>query len=721
MSSAIAGMTALEHPFSGALDHLDAELRLLKLLLHRQALRLRASGRLVENAFRGLFIADEQVDAILDGKPAAPDSGHLADKIAYARREIGARLAASDAAHASLPLPRLCERLNLSAFERSVIVAAAAPDLDLDFALLYAYVQNDVNRKRPTADLLLRVFSESPAEHRAALSAAGALLKFGIVRASNPDDAPFLAREFSLDDRMTEFLLNRDSLDARLAAFSGVVRYGPRMSNVLLPPVLKTGLLNTARQLHRNGGVIVLRGAEGSGRRTVASALSEMRARPLVTIDLSRAAESALPLSEALLLLNREALLLGANVFFDRADLLTPAQFAVLESGIGEQRHLTFVASQAPPAECGLRTTAPLRTFSIPVPSAADRRKLWESAVENTLLPFYAEGLDELVNKFAITGGQIREACANAAAAARSADSDEALLTVEALATAVRAQTGHALAKLAPRFESNHRWADLVLPARAVEQLRAIFAAYRFRDRVYGDWGFGGGSPLGKGLNVLFYGASGTGKTMAAGVLANELSLDLFKIDLSAVMSKFIGETEKQLAEIFRQAQASHAILLFDEADALFGKRSESKDAHDRYANVETAYLLQRIEEYDGIAILTTNFRNNIDEAFARRMHHIVEFPLPDPASRLQIWKRLIPASAPLAADVDFAFLARQFELSGGHIRNAVTGAAFLAAQAGSEIGMAHLVISTAREMLKLGKLPSKADFRGFFELVHTA
>jgi SpoVK/Ycf46/Vps4 family AAA+-type ATPase len=208
---------------------------------------------------------------------------------------------------------------------------------------------------------------------------------------------------------------------------------------------------------------------------------------------------------------------------------------------------------------------------------------------------------------------------------------------------------------------------------------------------------------------------------MASGILARDLSLDLYKIDLSAVVSKYIGETEKQLSQIFHEARSSNAILFFDEADALFGKRSEVKDAHDRYANVEVAYLLQKMEEYEGIVILATNFRRNMDDAFTRRMHYIVEFPFPDADLRERIWKGLFPPNAPLAADVNFAFLARQFEFAGGNIRNIALAAAFLAAEAGHEICMRHFIFATARELQKLGRLPTRSEFREYFDLIRSA
>jgi SpoVK/Ycf46/Vps4 family AAA+-type ATPase len=231
---------------------------------------------------------------------------------------------------------------------------------------------------------------------------------------------------------------------------------------------------------------------------------------------------------------------------------------------------------------------------------------------------------------------------------------------------------------------------------------------------VYSNWGFEKRIAAGKGLKVLLSGASGTGKTMTASVVARELGLELYKIDLSSLVSKYIGETEKNLDRIFRAAQCSNAILFFDEADALFGKRSETKDAHDRYANIEVAYLLQKIEEYDGVVILASNLSKNIDEAFSRRMHYVVEFPLPDESHREQLWRGMFPPEVPLGEDVNFQFLAKQFQLAGGDIRNVALDAAFLAAQDGKVITMKQLVMAVSRQMMKQGKIASPIDFKQY-------
>jgi SpoVK/Ycf46/Vps4 family AAA+-type ATPase len=257
-----------------------------------------------------------------------------------------------------------------------------------------------------------------------------------------------------------------------------------------------------------------------------------------------------------------------------------------------------------------------------------------------------------------------------------------------------------------------------VLPAATMAQLREIAAAIRYRDLVHGTWGVGRDHGGAHGLCVLFAGPPGTGKTMAAGVLGHETGLGVYRVDLAGLVSKYIGETEKNLDRVLRAAAEANAIVLFDEADALFGRRSEVSDAHDRYANIEVAYLLQRIEQHGGVLILATNLRRNVDEAFARRIAHTVEFPLPDARHRERIWRGVLRPDVPLDDDLDLAFLARQFPIAGGEIANVALSAAFLAAQDGGRIAMEHLVRAMARQVLKSGRLVSPSDFKQYYATV---
>ncbi len=261
-------------------------------------------------------------------------------------------------------------------------------------------------------------------------------------------------------------------------------------------------------------------------------------------------------------------------------------------------------------------------------------------------------------------------------------------------------------------------WTDIVLPTGKLRQLEEICNYVKYRQTVYSDWRVDRKFSLGKGLNVLFCGSSGTGKTMAAEVIANELKLDLYKIDLSCVVSKYIGETEKNLSKIFKEAETSNAVLFFDEADALFGKRSEVKDSHDRYANIEINYLLQKMEEYEGIVILASNLRKNIDEAFTRRMHFSVDFPFLDESYRLKIWQNIFPKETSQSQDIDFEFLARSFKISGESIKNIALNAAFLAAEKAETVNIENIIWATKREFQKMGKLCVQSDFGKYYDLI---
>ncbi|HEX9023389.1 MAG TPA: ATP-binding protein, partial [Geobacteraceae bacterium] len=332
------------------------------------------------------------------------------------------------------------------------------------------------------------------------------------------------------------------------------------------------------------------------------------------------------------------------------------------------------------------------------------RRKAWERALNGMGEKTGGSWSDHLAARFRLTPGRIREA-AELAGTSRGDDAQDEQGTLSGLFRACRSQSNQRLGELAVKIEPRCGWDEIVLPDDRIAQLKEICSQVRHHFRVLNEWGFGQKLSRGKGLSVLFSGPSGTGKTMGAEVIAHELRLDLYKIDLSRVVSKYIGETEKNLSRVFLEAETSNAVLFFDEADALFGKRTEVSDAHDRYANIETSYLLQKMEEYEGVVILATNLRDNMDEAFTRRIRFIVEFPFPDEPSRSKIWRKHFPKESPVSDEIDYDFLARCYQIAGGNIRNIVLNAAFLAAADGGVIGMEHILHGTKREFEKIGKL----------------
>jgi SpoVK/Ycf46/Vps4 family AAA+-type ATPase len=346
----------------------------------------------------------------------------------------------------------------------------------------------------------------------------------------------------------------------------------------------------------------------------------------------------------------------------------------------------------------------------VPRPEFAERVRLWTAALNGDGSRDPSLDAEALANKFRFTGGEIAEAAATARNLARSRGPTDGALTMADLYAACRMHSNPRLAALARKVTPRYAWDDIVLPPDRVQQLREITNYVKYRARVYGDWGFDRKLAMGKGLNALFAGPSGTGKTMAAEIIAGELALDLFKVDLSTVVSKYIGETEKNLSRIFTEAETSNSILFFDEADSMFGRRSEVRDSHDRYANLEISYLLQRMEEYEGVVILATNFRKNMDDAFVRRLHFAVDFPFPGERERLRIWQRVWPERTPRAPDLDLEQVARRVEVAGGSIRNIALAAAFLAADEEGVVGMGHLLRATRREYQKMGKVLSDGD-----------
>ncbi|RZN38370.1 MAG: ATP-binding protein, partial [Methanophagales archaeon ANME-1-THS] len=464
--------------------------------------------------------------------------------------------------------------------------------------------------------------------------------------------------------------------------------------------------------------VCLLQGPYGAGKKMVAHGICKELGIPLLTVDLAALLTREADIEAVSSSVFREALLQDSAVYlehFERLlseDVKNPGYRDIVVKAFEDFRGLVFIASEAP-FELGVNVQKRLVKLEIPVPDYGLRKQIWAKYLNGIVSD---EEVSALATKFKFTGGQIKDAIASAEKLALLHERET--LTLDELYEGCRTQSNQKLVMLATRIKPKYTWNDIVLPKDKLEQLKEVKNYITYKGVVYHDWGFDTKLSLGKGLNVLFSGPSGTGKTMAAEVIASELHLDLYKIDLSMVVSKYIGETEKNLSHIFKEAEQSNAILFFDEADALFGKRSEVRDSHDRYANIEISYLLQKMEENEGIVILATNLSQNIDDAFKRRMHFTIEFPFPEEEYRYKIWKSLFPKEAPRADDIDFEFLAKKLVIAGGNIKNIVVTAAFLAAEDSRVITMEHIIKATKREFQKIGKVCSPSEFGKYYELI---
>ncbi len=652
--------------------------------------------------YRGMYISQDEIARLLAEPPGT------------------ARFSPS-AAHESIGMagdwPRL-EQLQrafgLSTYDTDLLIIALAPELDQSYERLYAYLQNDMTRRRPSVALglnLLYPTFEARLLARRQLVTSAALLHYQLLQlVDDPTDqqAPLLSKYLKVDGRIVDYLLGVDDLDARLRSYVRPCARELGLDDLLLPDPLKRQLTLLARE-QSAGLVLYMQGSYGVGRRTTAAALCHELGVGLLEVDVEQLlAAQNLAFDQALRLVLREAALQQAGLYWDGFDVLLADERRVqrdtLMHALADTQYPSFLAGTIGwhPAD-----VPPALTFvqlEFPRPSYVERLQLWSRLLAG--VP-YADEVDLalLAETFRFSAGQIRDAAATARDMARWRDPDGGQVTAAELATACRLQSTHKLGMLASKRTPHYTWNDIVLPPDRIEQLREICASIQHRALVYETWGFDRKLAMGKGLNVLFAGPSGTGKTMASEIIASELGLDLYKIDLSSVVSKYIGETEKNLARIFAEAETSNAILFFDEADALFGKRSEVRDSHDRYANIEIAYLLQRMEEYHGVVILATNLHRNMDDAFVRRMHATIEFPFPSEHDRRRIWESIWPAELPRDPALDLAFLAQRLDITGGNIRNIALAAAFLAASDGGLVTMAHLIHAIRREYQKMGKI----------------
>lgn len=681
------------------------------------------NGALADDVYRGLYIPDVEADLLLAETPLLPDD-LLAERrsLAILRDEIEEQAVTAERAGVDLPLLRVRRLFELSAFETDVLLLALAPELDLGFERLYAYIQDDVTRKRPAVDLALRLFCADPgtrAAARAAFAPEASLRRHRLIQLVEDGQRhpPLLARFVKLDERIVAELLAQPAVDPLLASFV-VVTYPRRSADELVLPAGFFAPLRRAIADQAHGSVLALMGGYGSGRSAIAETLCAELRIGLLKVDVERMLSADLAPREATQRVVREAILGGHAIIWQGVDRmlhddgLAEWRLALL-AALDDNRARSFLPIDRPWEARGALRSSTFLSVALPAPSYTERERLWRLRL-NGDRPDDAT-LDALASTFRLSGGQIRDAVAMA----RSLASWRGVpLGPDDFFAACRAQSSGKLNDLARKITSTYDWNDIVLPADQLALLREMCAQIRNRRTVLEHWGFDRHLAMGKGLNVLFAGQSGTGKTMAADIIAADLGLELYKVDLSTIVSKYIGETEKNLDLIFTAAREANAILFFDEADSIFGKRSEVKDAHDRYANIEVGYLLQKMEEYDGVVILATNLRKNMDDAFIRRLHAAIDFPFPEEADRARIWRKVFPAEAPLAEDLDLQFMARQFKLAGGSIRNIALAAAYLAAETGERIGMAHLVHATRREYQKMGKLITEADFGRYLNAV---
>jgi hypothetical protein len=601
---------------------------------------------------------------------------------------------ALEQAREELPAPaaidQLVERFGLSGFERDLLLLAAAVEMDSEVAALCAAAGS---AQRPWASFGLAL-GMLPDPHWSALTPARPLRRWRLIETS--EDAALVTGRLRIDERVLHYVAGVNYLDPRLQPLLAPVPEPDRMADSHAPIA--------AEIAHQVGDgavplpIVQLHGDDPHGQHDIAARAAAHCGLTLYALACEDLPANPHELEALATLWEREAALLDGALLLDCAQ--SPAG-ATARRLLERVAGLILVAEREP-----IVLARGERRYRVDKPSRRDQLRLWEETLDGSAVRL-GPALEGVAAEFRLSARDIQRVGAGIGhAAAVSPD------PAPVLRQACRDRERLRLDGLAQRIEPAAGWEDLILPEHQKTTLHQIAAQVRHRLTVYERWGFAATGSRGLGISVLFAGESGTGKTMAAEVLASELHLDLYRIDLSAVVSKYIGETEKNLARVFDAAEDSGTILLFDEADALFGKRSEVKDSHDRYANIEVSYLLQRMEAYRGLAILTTNQKAALDTAFQRRLRFVVQFPFPDAEGREAIWRGVFPAATPLDG-IDYAKLAR-LHVAGGHIRNIALNAAFLAAEADEKVGMGQLLAATHHEAAKRERPLSETETRGW-------
>jgi hypothetical protein len=683
-------------------DYLSAALAGLRLRLEWLATVARAAHETAgagERADDGTAPGQQTADAL----PRAAQASEQTAAEASSRNPVPAQTGVPDYTERGESRPSLlllAQCFGLSRFEQDVLLLCAAMELDTQMAGLCARAQYPAARPYPTFALALALFDDAAWD---ALSPQRPLRYWHLIETDGDTAQPLTVRALHIDERIVSYIKGLNYVDERLDGLLLPVLL--RGATTALQPSQQAALAQAVAAWERlpDGAplpLLQLAGQDPASKVALACHVAEHFGCQVQRVCVDALADRASDLDMLARLTQRECMLSPLALYFDWPDTEAAGDIqgqGMLRRFFTRSEGLFFIDTREPLARLGRASVC----IDVARPTPAEQGNLWHSALQGRANP------GVLAAQFSLDAAQIERI---AAQALQDAPAGDAAALSAALWDACSASVRPALNRLAQRLDGPAGWDDLVVPPEQQSLLRQISAQVAGRAQVYETWGFARKMNRGLGISALFCGDSGTGKTLAAEVIANDLRLNLYRIDLSAVVSKYIGETEGNLRRLFDAAEDGGAILFFDECDALFGKRSEVRDSHDRYANMEINYLLQRIESYRGLAILATNMRNALDPAFVRRLRFIVNFPFPGHAERRQIWQKAFPADLPRDA-LDLERLAR-FNLSGGNIHGAALNAAFLAAHAGHAVRMADVCAAVRAELIKLGRPVNEADFQ---------
>jgi DNA polymerase III delta prime subunit len=652
------------------------------------------------------------------GQSTGPmDEAEIAQALGDAEAAIGPLRKAA-------PIGRMAENLGLSPMELETLIVSMAPHIDAPLSDVFTLLRGSPARRGVDLALIAQLYQLKRTDRLALLDAIDPerpLLKWRMLQVMPPESIESYSsmnyRAVMPTFDVLSVATGRGALSPALVRTSELVRVRPSLDALALDEQLAARirrLCDTAEQSRLKGHFslmpwILFFGPRGVGKRELAKRVAAYAGRPLLTFDPNRCEQGTL--DDLIRRAQREALLRGAVLYIGplRADLQTETGAAELHKRILDYPSFIILGVESLTAP-RFKIEHSLLEVEVPLPSEPVRLAIWERG-----LPEAVRGedlkLDSLARAFRLTPGEILETCAESTELAEL--NKIGTIGHDEVRRGVDRRLRNELGDMARRITVSANWSDLILPAEDIDRIKEFIGRSKYANRVYGDWGFGQRIGYGKGMIALFSGPPGTGKTMLAGIIAKELDLDVYQVDLAQVVSKWVGETEKQLGRVFDQAERAHAVLLFDEADSLFAKRTEVKTSNDRYGNLAVNYLLQRLEHYSGVVVMTTNKEAALDEALQRRLTLHLHLQVPEPPERERLWRSMLPQKAPSDSDISFPVLAKEFEISGGYIKNIALRAAFLAAEEGRAINMHLLRRAAALELEDMGRLIARAGTKG--------
>ncbi len=642
-------------------------------------------------------VSADEVVATLAAPPPVPDL------TAETARVQATRVALYDACvQLRSPLGQLVVMFKLDPIDVDIVSILLAPERDHDLERVISFALDDFTRKRPDIAFLARVIGADgdPDAVTQRFDEPHPLRRHGLVTFAAGSDVAASLRSVRLSDRVLAFLRAHDTVDELVRGVLSIRGRVMPVDQIVMAPVL---IEEIRRALAPPTARVVLCGPSGTGRALAAEAIYAESGRVAIRIDLAGIIEEG-RIGERLTAALREVVLRRGAAILDAtglSELPRELRSAIVVASADLTIPLVYLVEQ--PAAWLTHGVYGLVEVTVPAPNFRQRMALWQQALPPPLA--YDNDLEVVAARYAFTATAISNAARRAATAARLRDPDDGVVSLDELTEASRLMFSHRLGTMAQRVPPGFTWEDLVVPPDTLAALREVVRFARNKPFLLEEWGFAKKLPYGRGVSAILAGPPGTGKTMVAQLLAKEIGFDLYRIDVSQIVNKYIGETEKNLARLFDEAENSHAVLFFDEADSLFSKRTDVKSSNDRYANLEVNYLLQRMEIYDGVTLLATNLEQGLDEAFKRRVRFSVQFELPSEVERNRLWQSMFPVETPLAPGIDWTTLAAKFEMSGGYIKKAVLRAALLAIEERRAVTMTDLMEAARQEYREMGRI----------------